>query len=57
MEFTMSKRFYLAIKDRNGESQHYEVPEEVYIYVNQLELGLKEIQQTLIKLQNVSRVL
>lgn len=34
-------KYFLSIKDRKGEFKKYEVQEEVYIYVGQLEAYIK----------------
>lgn len=49
-------RYYLSIKTVDG-SKHFMVPEEVYIYVRQLEIGVKEITNILKRLHNISSVL
>jgi hypothetical protein len=33
--------YYVSVKDENGEYKHIPVPEEVYVYVRQLEICIK----------------
>ena len=37
--------FYLGIRDKDGKLDHYKVPEEVYVYVRQLEIKLKLLEK------------